>query len=58
VPYYHRPELILLRRVGFLASSAVAFTFSVASASAQGRPPQVPPGPMLDEGIVTLQDLS
>ena len=39
-----------------LAKASFAFVLPVAAALAQqGRPPQLPPGPMLDEGTVALQ---
>ena len=56
VPQTYNAAQRLLRRSNLLAKASFAFVLPVAAALAQqGRPPQLPPGPMLDEGTVALQ---
>ena len=56
MPYICRTLRFPIRRLTSSTKCVIAFTFCAATAFAQqGRPPQLPPGPMLDQGTVALQ---
>ena len=56
MPCPHRTVLTSFSRAKCFGKFATVLTFCVTTALAQQqRPPELPPGPMLDQGIIALQ---